>query len=75
MNQNISVEAIEIVDVMQREKNKVLGGSVIIIDNYFGSNLPAIYPIMLWASVIIVWYPSSDFVPRDSFWPMSVREN
>ena len=32
MHQKNDVEATEIVDVMQREKNRVLGGSVIIID-------------------------------------------
>ena len=37
MNQNISVRATEIVDEMQREENRVLGGSIIIIDNYYGS--------------------------------------
>ena len=34
---NINVEVAESVDVMQREKNGVLGGSLIIIDYYFGS--------------------------------------
>ena len=37
MYQNIDVETAEIDDVMQREKNRVLGGSVVIIDIYFGS--------------------------------------
>ena len=37
MYQNINVAALKIVDAMQREKNRTLGGSVIIIDNYFGS--------------------------------------
>ena len=43
MYQNINVEAAEIVDVMQREKNTVLGGSIIIINNYFGSQHYCIY--------------------------------
>ena len=37
MHQNINVEAAEIVDIMQREINRVLGGSVVITDNYFGA--------------------------------------
>ena len=34
---NINVEAAEIIEVMQRENKRVLSGSIIIIDNYFGS--------------------------------------
>lgn len=43
MYQNTDVEAAKIVDVMQREINRALGGSVIIIDNYFGSQHYWIY--------------------------------
>ena len=39
MYQNINVEAAEIINVMQKEKNRVLGGSVILTDIYFGSLL------------------------------------
>ena len=34
---NNNVEATEIIDLMQKENNRILRGSVIIIDNYFGS--------------------------------------
>ena len=50
MYQNVIVEATEIVDVLQREDNRVLGGSMIIVDNYSGPQhywLPPICPIML----------------------------
>lgn len=33
----VNVEATEIVYVMQKENTKILGRSLIIIDNYFGS--------------------------------------
>ena len=41
MNQNIKVKAPEIADVIQREKNSILGGLVIIINNYFDSRQSA----------------------------------
>ena len=52
-------EAPEVANIMHREHNRILLGSVIIIDNYCGSQryemycsqLRAIYPITLTASV------------------------